>query len=174
MNFSLTTIKKLALSLTLVAPLTIGTFSSSPVAASASCDAVTLAKIDQVLAQIKTAQQHESVDTSVPYGQNSNSSLASAYQKMSDLRSWLVNNPSPLFATTAPFGVNNATAAYQVYLYAWDTTNQLLAARHWATVSAAYRSLGARQAVEDIIVALDSLQLLGTNGTRCYLGLQGV
>jgi hypothetical protein len=173
MNFSVSTIKHLALSLTLAAPLMLSSISSSPAAASAACDAVTLARIDQVLGQIKTAQQHESLDSQVPYGQNSKSTLASAYQKMSDLRSWMVNNPSQLFSTTAPFGVINATASYQTYLYAMDTTTALLQARHWATVSAVYGGQGARQTVEDIIVANNSVESLGTNATRCYLGLEG-
>jgi hypothetical protein len=173
MDLSLTTIKRLALSLTLVAPLTIGTFSSSPAVASTSCDAVTLAALDQVLGQIKVAQQHESVDSQVPYGQNSKSELASAYQKMSDLRSQSVNSTSQIFATTAPFGMINPTLAYQTYLYAMATTDLLLQARHSATVSVLYGGQGARQTVEDIIVANNSVESLGTNATRCYLSLYG-
>ena len=90
--------------------------------------------------------------------------LVYAKNLMVKLKDWLrVNN------LDLPY-VTNASASYNVYLYASDTIKSLLTARHWASVSAVWnRGQSARDSIYWTTEAIKSLQQLGTQATICYV-----
>jgi hypothetical protein len=90
--------------------------------------------------------------------------LATAYDKMVSLQTWLAteNLGSP--------HVTNATAAYNVHGYTRDAIGSLYQARHWATVSAAnHRSNDARSSFDLTTNAITLAEGLGANAGRCYM-----
>jgi hypothetical protein len=90
--------------------------------------------------------------------------LIYAKNLMIKLKNWLQVNHLDL-----PY-VSNASASYNVYLYASDTMKSLLTARHWASVSAVWnKGKSARDSIFWTTEAIKSLQQLGTQATVCYV-----
>jgi hypothetical protein len=131
------------------------------------------APIDKINESLKRAEddnaKHGNADAAYPAAPNANvGNLRSARDKMIVLRDWL--DAGGYFN---PY-VSNIVGGYNIQNSAAETTNYLLVAAHWATISTVYhQSATARDSFELTSQAIALLKPLGEQGGRCYMNAFG-
>lgn len=141
-----------------------------------ACQSLTPTAIQSTITKMNTSLAQADID----FAQNGVSgayAIAAKYNRdyivlardlMVNLQTWLKTD-----GLDSPF-VRNASASYNVYGYARDAVTDLHHARHWAAISAVYHnSNAARQSIELTTQALNLLEPLSAQATRCYVDQYG-
>jgi hypothetical protein len=145
-------------------------------AAPLACQSLTPVAIQNTISRMNASLAQANIDFG-KNGVNGAYAVAAKYNRdyivlardlIVSLQTWLKN-----MGLDSPY-VTNASAAYNVYGYIRDSVPHLHHARHWAAISAVYHSSkAARQSIELTTQALNLLEPLSAQATRCYVDQYG-